>query len=290
MGITKNINKEMYVKMKSRKLRAVLAALSAIAVLATAMTGFAATVTTTTKYLTNADYVHVTSVVTGANGQVTYLAKTTEGNGVNSTGIIYIDQAEATGDSITFDYMVDKSVIDGITTEVALGTDGTEDITNADPTIGLYATPADVVTAEYTIAYDSDYYGNGDDFVTAVITPAAGLELEEVTIGGEEADLSGTYEVPVNGDGTLPSIAVTTKLSEVTPSVNKEITTVTELGDGKYEAVTILSVVGNPEEVGVTYGEWEFPALGAVNEGGYVAVTIIDAVEIDESSISSYNK
>ncbi len=275
MGITKNIDKEMYVKMKSRKLRTVLATLSAIAVLATAMTGFAATVTTTTEYHANSDYAHVISTVTGANGEVTYLATTTDGMGVNSSGILYIDQKTAEGASISFDYMVAKNVIDGINTEIVLGTNGTEAIDPQADGIELFETST-INGDTYTITFNEAVYGNADDNITAVIAAKPDYEIETITIGGE-AQTTGqaSYSVPVAADGTIASIVVTTVSTVVTPSVEASEPIFETEGDN-YTASVILKPIGNCTEVGVKYFGFEFPAIDVANSNGFKAVKLVD--------------
>ncbi len=272
--------------MKSRKLRAAFAVLSALAVLATAMTGFAATVTTTTEYNAFNDYVHVTSTVTGANGDVTYLATTSSDKGVDSTGILYIDQKASENGSVTFDYMVSKDVIDGAITTLALGTNGTETITQPDDGIGLYA-PAGVDATEYTIDYANDVYGNADDGIYAYIKAKLGYEIESVTIDGADQDLGASYYVPVKDNGELAVIVVETKESVVTPSVG-DTKNFIDVEDGKNTVATVIKPVGSWQRAGITYYGYDFPALQSANGNGYVAVKIIDDAPIVESQIVAY--
>ena len=269
--------------MKSRKLRAAFAVLSALAVLATAMTGFAATVTTTTEYNAFNDYVHVTSTVTGANGDVTYLATTSSDKGVDSTGILYIDQKASENGSVTFDYMVSKDVIDGAITTLALGTNGTETIDQPDDGIGLYA-PAGVDATEYTIDYANDVYGNADDGIYAYIKAKSGYEIESVTIDGADQDLGASYYVPVKDNGELAVIVVETKESVVTPSI--EAFEHQYSNDGK-TITTVFKPVGTYTEVGLTYYDYEFaaPMAGA---NGYTAVQLNDDIQIYEEFIGTY--
>ena len=279
IGITKNIDKEMYVKMKSRKLRAVLAALSAVAVLATAMTGFAATVTTTTEYYANESYAHVISVVSGANGDVTYLATTSADEGVSSSGILYIDQKYTSGEDITFDYYVNKGAIDGTNTTLALGTNGTASITQPDDGIKIYSTN-DVDAEGYTITY-SGFYGNGDEAVTAVIEAKANYEIKGIKINGvdvEDITTTTTFTVPVI-DGQLAEVIVDVEKQVLTPSV--EILPTEAVEDGKHTLTTVFKLAGEFEAVGVKYNGVEFPAVYGIDSQEYVAVKIINDVEFD---------
>ncbi len=266
--------------MKSRKLRAVLAVLSAVAVLATAMTGFAtATVTTLTEYNANDDYAHVVSTVTGANGDVTYLATTSGDKGVSSSGILYIDQKTAEGASITFDYYVAKSAIDGAITTLALGTNGTEEINDADKTLEIYSA-TDIDGEGYTITYSPDYYGNSDGSVTAVIKAEEGYEIKSITIAGQNQDISATvFSVPVI-EGELAAVVVNAQQAVLTPSVVVLPTEGEE--DGKYTLTTIFKIAGDFEEVGVKYNGMDFPAVYGIASEEYVAVKIINDVEFDE--------
>jgi len=273
--------------MKSRKLRAVFAALSAIAVLATAMTGFAATVTTTATYNADADYVHVTSTVTGANGDVTYLATTSDEYGVNSSGILYIDQKEATGASIEFDYYVDKDVIDGAVSSVVLGTNGTASIEQPNNGIGIKA--ANTVDAEgYTVTFKEDYYGGGDGSLTAYVEAKPGYELEEVYINGEAVELAASYSVPVLANGNRRSITAKVEQTYVTPSETHEYIYGTDV-NGNNTLTAVFAPVGTYTEVGVTYYGYEFPAPMA-GGNGYTAVQIVDDMQIYEEFLGTYIK
>ena len=265
--------------MKSRKLRAVLAALSAVAVLATAMTGFAATVTTTTEYYANESYAHVISVVSGANGDVTYLATTSADEGVSSSGILYIDQKYTSGEDITFDYYVNKGAIDGTNTTLALGTNGTASITQPDDGIKIYSTN-DVDAEGYTITY-SGFYGNGDEAVTAVIEAKANYEIKGIKINGvdvEDITTTTTFTVPVI-DGQLAEVIVDVEKQVLTPSV--EILPTEAVEDGKHTLTTVFKLAGEFEAVGVKYNGVEFPAVYGIDSQEYVAVKIINDVEFD---------
>ena len=274
--------------MKSRKLRAVLAALSAIAVLATAMTGFAATVTTTTEYRANDDYVHVVSTVTGANGDVTYLATTSDDMGVNSTGILYIDQKATLAGTVTFDYMVAKDAIDGAVTSLVLGTNGSEAIEPSAGGIGLYST-ANVDEERYTITYSEDIYGNSDGNVTALIEAKNGYEIVRVLIDGVEVPtVDNFYDVPVNkNNGSLKPVVVETIKTDVTPSMGVVHTRFAKEGND-HTATTIFKPVGTYNVAGVKYGGFDFIAMSAPNDAGFVAVKIVDDDPFYEDGLVPY--
>lgn len=284
-------DKEMYVKMKSRKLRAVFAALSAVAVLATAMTGFAATVTTTTEYhTTNNEYAHVTSVVTGANGDVTYLATTAADAGVSSSGILYIDQKPVVDGTVTFDYLVKKSDIAGVETKLALGTNGTESISHKYSASLLINATKNVDAEGYTIEYGKAIYGNGDGYVPAVITAKPGYEIQEVKIDGQVVELAASYNVPVHANGSLKRVEVKAESTYVTPEIGAPVIQEGKTDDEKPQCTAILKPIGTWTEVGVTYMGYEFPATGSPNADGYVAVRLVDAKGVIASGIEAYIK
>lgn len=270
--ITKNIDKEMYVKMKSRKFKAVLAAVSAIAVLATAMTGFAATVETTTTYgIDDAEKVSVTVNVTGAgdNAEVTYLAETTDGTGVNNTKILYIDQktADSSG-NVTFDYKIAKGNL-GATkaTVVKMGTDSGVALTPEIDGLGIKA--ATTSSGEgYTISYGA--YAD-DATVRVVINATTGYEIASVTYTGSNWTKGQlTLDIPKAAIDSLVVVAQPTEFAPVAGNVmyvNNGATAV----DGKYYVGAIIKVSGDAE-AGVVYGDSRYPANDGL--GSYKAVKL----------------
>ena len=273
--------------MKSRKFKAVLAAVSAIAVLATAMTGFAATVNTTTIY-NNADgKVSVVSEVTGVNGEVTYLATTKAGAGVNESGILYIDQQTSSDGKAKFEYKVAQTAIADLETKVILGTDGTEAITQ--PTKGLELTAtADTETETYKIAYDQDAYGNSNENLTIAVTPVGDNEIKSVKIGETTYEPAASYPVPVTA-GVPAAVAVTTAPKTTTASIANEGVIVDNTASVK-KVTTVIKVNGAKDgyELGVAYKGYTFPAAGNVNEDGYIAVVLENDVDFAAADISAY--
>jgi len=288
--ITKNIDKEMYVKMKSRKFKAVLAAISAIAVLATAMTGFAATITTVTTYNLSTDKASVTTTVAGltdTDAEVTLLVSA-PGAGVNGSGISYIDQKAASDGTAEFTYQLDKAALSDATAAVVTsGNDAGEAVTGDDD---LGVTPvADVTSDEkYEILYNQDYVGTGDANVTAVINAKTGYEITEITWDGANGNQydagNASYTIP---RAAIASVAVTAQAKVTGPAIDATYVTVGEEA-GVYYATTIIKVSGDYEEVGVEYKGFTFEAAGKVNNEGYIAVKLTNDTEFAKADVSTY--
>ncbi len=283
MNITKNMDKEMYFKMK--KMKTVLAVVAALAVMATAMTGFAATVNTVTKYNMNSTYAGVTTTVSGATGDVTLLVTTTEGSGVNGSGILYVDQKTATGSDVVFDYSVVKSNINNLETEVILGTTGAA-ITQPEDGLGINALNTRVGD-HYTVEFGWTAYGAGDGDVSASITAEEGYEITEIKIGGVVQPLQAGHMI---AHEDLDDIIVTTQRSVQTPEMDEAVYAYAA-EDDKYAGTAIIKISGDMSdayETGVIYGGNRYKAIGEVNDNGYIAVKIIDAVEIAEGDLEAY--
>lgn len=285
--ITKNIDKEMYVKMKSRKFKAVLAAVSAIAVLATAMTGFAATITTSTTYnLADATKASVTTTVSGLvdqDAEVTLLVKTAgDDTGVNGSGIAYIDQKPAEGGEASFTYQLNKATLGDVTAAVVTSGNGAGEAVTGSNTLGVTRL-ANVDETMYTITYTEAAYGAGDAIVHAKIEAKNGFEITDVTVG-ETSYGAGDRAIEV-----APAAVINVAAQEVVtgPTIAAEDVTV-DGADGVYSATAIIKVSGEYTEVGVEYKGFTFPAAGAVNEGGYIAVKLTNDTAFEASDIETY--
>ncbi len=282
----------MYVKMKSRKFKAVLAAVSAIAVLATAMTGFAATITTVTTYnIDNPNKASVTTTVAlegnSKDAEVTLLVSA-PGAGVNGSGISYIDQKAASDGTAVFTYQLDKAALSDATAAVVTsGNDAGEAVTGSDR-LGVTVLD-DVTESNYTITYSEEAYGAGDGQVTAVIAAVGDNEIESITIGGVPQELGlASYNVPVNA-GVLATVAVTTAPKTTTAGIANEGVIVDNSATVK-KVTTVIKVNGAQTgyEIGVGYKGYTFPAAGTVNEEGYIAVVLENDVDFIAADISAY--
>ena len=286
--ITKNIDKEMYVKMKSRKFKAVLAAVSAIAVLATAMTGFAApTINSVTTYNLSTTKASVTTTVSGLvdqTAEVTLLVKTAVAtDGVNGSGIAYIDQKPATGGSAAFTYQLDKAALGNATTAVVTsGNDANEG--TATGNLGVAAL-ADVDGATYTIDYTETAYGSGDLKVHATVAAKPDYEITDIKVNGVSQGKEATALEVAPAD----VITVETKLSYVTPTVSDraENLEVVNYGDGKVGTPTVFKANGDWTEAGVSYKGYDFPAVEQAGQD-YIVVILKGAEAIDASAITPY--
>lgn len=211
MSITKNIDKEMYVKMKSRNLKAIFASVLTVALLATAMTGFAATVTTTSTYNTGSDRVAVTTSVSDAtaNSEVTYLVKNNAGD------IVYIDQDTAVNGAVIFDYKIAQSKIADYATTVKFGTDSTDTFTGTGTEDLGFVELQTQDTETYTVNYANDVVAAGiGEKVTANIAAKDGYEIVNVKVNEESKGVVASVEVD-NDD----VITVETKASKVAPAI-----------------------------------------------------------------------
>lgn len=251
------------------------------------MTGFAATVNTTTIY-NNADgKVRVVSEVTGVNGEVTYLATTKAGAGVNESGILYIDQQTSSDGKAKFEYKVAQTAIADLETKVILGTDGTEAITQPAKGLELTAT-ADVETATYKIDYTQVAYGNSNENLTIAVTPVGDNEIKSVKIGETTYEPAASYTVPVTA-GVPAAVAVTTAPKTTTVAIAGEGVAVNNEGTMK-TATAIIKVNGAQAgyDIGISYKGYTFPAAGAVNDDGYIAVVLQNDVDFVSSDIEAY--
>jgi len=263
MTMTKNINKEMYVKMKSRNLKAIFATLSAVAVMATAMTGFAAATTT---YDATNNKVEVTETVyADANSEVTYLVKSND-------QIVYIDQttADATTGAATFTYKIAGDKIVNLDTAVTYGTDGTE-VREGSPALALKSLPNDVKET-YTITYSKSIIGNNDT-VTATIAAVGDNVIKDVAVNGNSKGAVSSVEV-----GYDDVITVTTEEKVQAPTISASVG---EIVKEEFEGVerdvvtSVITYTGKPTSVGVVCGDYYYPAKTAPNAEGKVAVKLI---------------
>jgi len=281
--ITKNIDKEMYVKMKSRKFKAVLAAISAIAVLATAMTGFAATITTVTTYNLSTDKASVTTTVAGltdTDAEVTLLVSA-PGAGVNGSGISYIDQKAASDGTAEFTYQLDKAALSDATAAVVTsGNDANEGTVTGDLGVEVLN---DVDEEMYTITYTEDAYGAGDETVNVAIAAKTGYEITDVKVAG----VSRGKEVLTFAVDPTAVITVDAQAAVTGPSITAEYITVGE-DNGVYNATAIIQVSGNYTEVGVSYKGFTFPATGEKNANNYVAVKLTNDTAFVETDVDTY--
>ncbi len=236
MGITKNIDKEMYVKMKSRNLKAIFASVLTVALLATAMTGFAANVATTTIYNTGYDKVEVTTTVTNAtdNSEVTYLVK-------SGSDIVYIDQDTAEGGTVQFVYKIAKEKIEEYSSDVTFGTNADDSFDGDTGTLGIVGL-TDVVAETYTITYVEDAAVLGEE-VTVNITVADNYEITDIIVGDESKGSDNTTFKVAYGT----SIDVKTKEAEKTPAIS----VYKDLDGTTFTAVIIPD--GNIDEFGIQY-------------------------------------
>ena len=244
MGITKNIDKEMYVKMKSRNLKAIFASVLTVALLATAMTGFAATVTTTSTYNAGDGKVAVVTNVTDAtaNSEVTYLVKNGEGD------IVYIDQDTAANGAVKFEYKIAQTKIADYATTVKFGTDAADVFAGTgEDTLGFVALK-DQSGDTYTVTYANDVVAAGiGEKVTANIVAKDGYEIVDVKVNGESK--SAVNSVEVDNDDV---ITVETKKSEVAPAIQ----VYKELKGNEFTAVIIPTGDGITE-FGIEYALFE---------------------------------
>ena len=284
--ITKNIDKEMYVKMKSRKFKAVLAAVSAIAVLATAMTGFAATINSVTTYNLSTTKASVTTTVSGLEDQtaeVTLLVSA-PGAGVNGSGISYIDQKAASDGTAEFTYQLDKAALSDATAAVVTsGNDAGEAVTGDD---SLGVTPlADVNEAKYTIDYTETAYGSGDLKVHATVAANSGYEITDIKVNGASQGKEATALEVAPTD----LITVETKLAYVTPTTSDraENLEVINYGDGTVGTPTVFKANGDWTEAGVSYKGYDFPAVEQAGQD-YIVVILKGVEAIDASAITPY--
>lgn len=290
--ITKNIDKEMYVKMKSRKFKAVLAAVSAIAVLATAMTGFAANISTVTKYnLADATKASVTTTVEGLtkkDAEVTLLVSA-PGAGVNGSGISYIDQKAASDGTAVFTYQLDKAALsDATAATVITGNDAQEDVDGNNAKLDVV--PLTSQSGDhYTVNYgDTTHIGKGDTTLIVNIVVDDGYELETVTIDGtEQTEVKATYSVNVS-NGVQPTVVAKTKAKQTTVDIAASGLVIDNKSDTK-SAITVIKVTGETTgyEIGVNYKGYTFPAAGTV-KNGFIAVQLTNNKDFVEGDISVY--
>lgn len=269
MTITKNINKEMYVKMKSRKLKAIFAALSATAIMATAMTGFAAA--TTTYDAVNNKVIVTETVKADAGKEVTYLVK-------SNNQIVYIDQATADeSGNATFSYKIaGGKLAEDLSTVATFGTDGANAVTGGSPSLALKKF-SDIDAEMYTVTFTKAIAGN-DDTAHATVAAKDGYEITDVKINGATQGVVKQVELDIDDE-----LIVEAKKAYTAPTINAEETTVgemtddTSLNDGKtYQAITtVISYTGDFEagDIGVVCGEYYYPAM--VAKGGKAAVKLI---------------
>ena len=278
--------------MKSRKFKAVLAAVSAIAVLATAMTGFAATIKTETAYnVGNLDKATVKTIVEGLNNktaEVTLLVNTVLGAGVGGSTIAYIDQKTASDGQAIFEYQLDKTALSDATqaTVISGNTYGepVEDVAGND---GLNVKKLDAVSSDgYTIIYEESAYGNKDSVVHATVAvTAANKEFDYVMVGSNKI-VTTTFEVPV---ADINNVSVVLKDSVITPKLTVAPQKTEVVGENT-KISTLIQIIGEPEEVGVIYGDYAYKAINE-NNSQYVAVSLnAKTGAINANKIKAYYK
>ncbi len=261
--------------MKSRNLKAIFASVLTVALLATAMTGFAATVTTTSKYNTGNDRVEVTTNVSDAtaNSEVTYLVKNGAGD------IVYIDQDTAVNGAVSFEYKIAQSKIAGYATTVKFGTDSTDTFAGTGVEDLGFAPLADQSGETYTVTYANDVVAAGiGETVTANIEAKDGYEIVDVKVNNESKGVAAS--VVVDNDDV---ITVETKEVEVTPSIQ----VVKNLEGTTFTAVIIPT--GNIAEFGVEYDGASYPSLEA-DKTKIAAVQLIlpEGTVVTEDSFNTY--
>lgn len=277
--------------MKSRKLKAVLAAVSAIAVLATAMTGFAATITTETTYnVGSANKATVRTIVSGLEdktAEVTLLVKTVPGAGVGGSEIAYIDQKPASAGEAIFEYQLDKTALsDATQATVITGNDsdnGADKIGNSSLNV---AALEDISSDDYTVAYNGSVTYVGTEEIIASFTPASGKEIEKIVVGEVTyVDTFGAVTLEyVNG--VLKNVPVVTiKADAETPNLT-EVSKV--VSDDNTKITTLMKIVGEPDEVGVVYGDYKYKSEDTTGSE-YVAISLVAGANvIDGAKIKAY--
>lgn len=272
----------MYVKMKSRKFKAVLAAVSAIAVLATAMTGFAATITTSTTYnLADATKASVTTTVSGLEDQtaeVTLLVKTAVAtDGVNGSGIAYIDQKPAENGTASFTYQLNKATLGDVTAAVVTSGNGAGEAVTGSNTLGVTKL-ANVDEEMYTITYTEVAYGAGDAIVHATIEAKNGFEITDVTVG-ETSYGAGDKTIPV---APTANIVVTAQAVVTAPAVTDVVKSAPQNAAGKYENTVVMKLLNSQPTigVGVIYDNVFYPAMNGVAVDGTFAVKLVADADI----------
>jgi len=303
--ITKNIDKEMYVKMKSRKLKAVLAAVSAIAVLATAMTGFAAaTVVTTTRYNCGDNFAQVTTTVSGLakeDAEVTLKVTSGGGDGVNASGISYIDQQTAEGGIATFEYTIDKTLI-GTATDVAVSVGN-------DCEDAIDAGALGVGTTTGTKGNYYNYQPNDPNVVyagTETVLSSFSLGQKAIDAGAvgfqyikvNDKKYYGFNAVPVEYVGGVPSLpSISSNVDPITLHFVMGTTATYTLqsadpitnGDSSVSTPILLSSAsGNVQELGVIYDGVRYPSLDVANRAAVITLVPAAGDTIDTAKITPY--
>lgn len=268
--------------MKNRKLKAILAIASAIAMLTVSMAGFAATVSTLTKYNLTAGKVDVTTTVTEATNDslITYLVQDEASKIDDENGIVYIDQKKVVNGSATFNYVIDK---DNMTaslsgTTVTMGTNNPAN-TNLATSLAFQTYATQTGAGElYTVTYSNATIGN-DETTVATITAADGYEIDFYTITGDETEHEYTGPVTLAYGKDITNVAVSEQ--EKAPVVSGDYSDCVAEGKGvKYTQVINVESAGTATiaEIGLYWNGMRYPAMVSETEKATTtaAVQIID--------------
>ena len=280
--------------MKSKKIVALIVAFAAF--MAVATSGLAATTTTT--YL--GDKVTVSTTIAAQDGkEVTYLVK-------SGDQIVYIDQQTADGDSVTFEYKIDKLKLVDYASTVQFGTNGTafdaaalenkdllfDGVTvNSDAGVKAVTFHTEATCADAS-AVEFEKIGNGDN-VWAKIELNDNYELATVTVNTVDVKDDGFIYKVAMGD----TLAITTIANDVDPDVVIDNTivqggTATIVPDDENKTYVedtstykvndfTLKITGSPVNAGIVVDDDFFKAEFAPGETSYnpnkvYAVRIID--------------
>ena len=268
--------------MKSRKLKAVLAIASAIAMLTVSMAGFAATVSTLTKYnLADSTKVDVQTTVTDAtdNSLITYLVTDPNSKIDEVNDIVYIDQKKVSGGSAVFNYVIAKENMASLSSTTV--TMGTNNPANTNLTTSLAFQTYATQTGDgdlYTVTYSNETIGNNETTV-ATIEAAPGYEIDFYTITDDETEHEYTGPVTLAYGKDITNVAVSEQ--EKAPTVSGDYSDCVAEGNGvKYTQVINVESAGTAtiEEIGLYWNGMRYPAMVSETEKATTtaAVQIID--------------